>query len=283
MTGPITSLFTVAMREEADPLIDLLRLKKEADNNVQPIYSNENSALIISGIGKMKAAAATAHLFARVAVSDHAVVLNYGIAGAVDARVHQRSQLLLINQIVDQGSMREFYPDMLVDHGLQETRLTTFDTPVSYQSSCIPEAGLVDMEASGFYEAAALFVGPHRIGCVKIVSDHLEGKRLNRTQIRSMVAGHAETIQAMVGKLVLVQQNATLPMIPAEETAWIESLQARLRLTVSQTRMLTKWVRAYRLKTGRALPTPHPDLTSDIKTKTQRNQRLESIRQLLAP
>jgi len=280
MSGSIKILFTVALREEALPIIDLFGLERDPESGSQPVYRNENIALIVSGLGKIKAAAATARLFSRECVARGAGAINIGIAGSVHPASHPKSQIFLIHKIVDNGSAREFFPDMIIKSGLKETTLTTFDAPVTLESMGIPTLGLVDMEASGFFETASLFLGPHRIVCLKIVSDHLEGKRLKRSEIRSLVASHAHTIGDFAQRMIASCDSDSPPYTEAE-AKWMDAVGFDLRLTVSQKHMLKDWVLAHRLKTEDPLPDLKEDLQLRPQTKAERNTRFEEIRKIL--
>lgn len=280
MSGSIKILFTVALREEALPIIDFFGLERDAESGSQPVYRNENMALIVSGLGKIKAAAATARLFSRETVARGASAINIGIAGAVHPASHPKSQIFLIHKIVDNGSAREFFPDMIIESALKETMVTTFDAPVTLESTDIPTLGLVDMEASGFFETASLFLGPHRIVCLKIVSDHLEGTGLKGSEIRSLVASHAHTIGDFTRRLIALCDSDSPPYTEAE-AKWMDGVGLALRLTVSQKHMLKGWVLSHRLKTDDPLPDLKEALQFRPTTKVERNSRFEEIRKIL--
>ena len=56
----------VALKEEAQVILDHYKLKLVNENTIYPIYKNEEEThwLIISGIGRNNAAASTAYLYA---------------------------------------------------------------------------------------------------------------------------------------------------------------------------------------------------------------------------
>ena len=73
--------FVVALPAEGKPLIDRYGLRRRTLRSDYPIYEGNDITLIVSGIGKVAAAAATACLHA--STNDHrpGVWLNVGIAG----------------------------------------------------------------------------------------------------------------------------------------------------------------------------------------------------------
>ena len=58
-------IWVCAMHCEAKPVIDFYRLKKSHDDNAFDLYRGDKMACIISGIGKLASAAASAWIAAR--------------------------------------------------------------------------------------------------------------------------------------------------------------------------------------------------------------------------
>ena len=71
--------FIVALQAEAMPLIDRFNLVKRSDTRVFPIFENKDHRVIISGIGRINAAAATGYLYRFEEYSQG--IVNIGIAG----------------------------------------------------------------------------------------------------------------------------------------------------------------------------------------------------------
>ena len=70
----------VALPAEARPLLDHFRLRDKQHNTAFPIYRNTDMALIVSGPGKVAAAAATALLAGNRDTPATSAWLNVGIA-----------------------------------------------------------------------------------------------------------------------------------------------------------------------------------------------------------
>ena len=75
-------IWVCALHCEAKPVIDFYRLKKSHDDNAFDLYRGENMACIISGMGKLASAAASAWIAARYEDSASIAWINLGVAGA---------------------------------------------------------------------------------------------------------------------------------------------------------------------------------------------------------
>lgn len=161
-------LIVTALPFEGACVSRYLELHPSADKLT--IHSKPPFHMIISGVGKLRAAAATGALCARFSPESIDAVVNLGIAGSVSPS-HPVGSHWLIHQIRDAATSRYYYPDMLAAHQMRETSVTTVDQPATAHSRQPVSDGLVDMEASGFFEAASMFVGPEKIISAKVVSD----------------------------------------------------------------------------------------------------------------
>ena len=127
------------------------------------ICAGDQTHLIVSGIGKVAAAAATAYLRALIGDTP-AAWLNIGIAGHGSQAV---GTALLAHKVVDATSGKSFYPTFTASPLCCTTLLHTVDLAQPAASDAA-----YDMEASGFCEAAQRFATSERIHCLKIVSDN---------------------------------------------------------------------------------------------------------------
>ncbi len=155
-------LLAIALHAEARPVIERYRLKQDASFAL-PVFRRNEVWLTVTGTGRMKSAIATTFLIAHVENGEHAVIFNLGIAGHTQkagegpVKVGDR---FLAHKITEQGTGRSFYPDLLARSPLAESALTTVDAPLDRADASGVEPGLVDMEAAGFYQAAAAFHPP---------------------------------------------------------------------------------------------------------------------------
>ncbi len=276
----IRAALVVALGCEARPFIDMLGLKRDMSARAFEIYISDDHALVVSGVGKIKSAAATGYLLARVDDFDRLAVLNTGIAGAAPEMGVSVGDAFLVNRIVDAGSRREFIPDLLIPSVWNEAHVVTFDRAVSLRTESRPEDGLVDMEASGFYSAANAFVGPHAIGCIKVVSDLLEVGRLQVGDIEKWMSVHADGIISHLRSMThLVEDGAD--GLGKTDLRWLEVASSRLRLTASQQKILKETVIRYRTRTDRLLVDIDAVCADTVKTKDHGKKALATLLQRL--
>lgn len=168
--------FVCAMYCEAQPFIELLKLKKQPIGGRFQLFCGEGAMCLITGTGAMNAAIATSGLLARQEPSSEDFIINAGVCAGL-RKTDPTGRLFLCSRIKDQASGRCFYPDMLFAHPFSEGGVETVMRPltdaVSSSSSELEEdAALADMEASGFWQAASAYAAPHQIVIAKAISDH---------------------------------------------------------------------------------------------------------------
>ncbi|MCY3774020.1 MAG: hypothetical protein OXG98_18590 [Gemmatimonadetes bacterium] len=276
-------LLAVALHPEARPAIERFRLKQDASFAL-PVFRRDDTWLTVTGPGSMKSAIATTLLIARVEDRARAVIFNLGIAGhtqkAGEGPVSEGDRFLA-NKITERSTSRSFYPDLLARTPLAESPLTTVERPLDRADADGVEPGLVDMEAAGFYQAAATFLPPHRIGCVKVVSDHLETRRFDKNRVAGLIAGSLDEVEAAIAAYRKVSDGG-LDVLTDADVRIVEQIRSRLRLTVSRHRMLADLVRSYKLHTGSDMP----DLTRfthvSVKTKQEGDAQFERLRDILS-
>lgn len=161
-------IFT-ALYPEAKPLIQALSLKKRAaQTHYQQFLSEEGDlSLTITGVGPLQAAAVTASVLTDFDAGASDQLLSLGTAAALTACP---ASMYHVNKITEAVTMRDFYPDMLLNTGLPEASLITGAKLYTKQESGYA-AELYDMEAAAVYQAASMFLGPHQMNFLRIVTD----------------------------------------------------------------------------------------------------------------
>jgi nucleoside phosphorylase len=144
-----------ALQSEANPIIEFLNLTKTADKTF-PIYTNKDTTLIVSGIGKIQSAIAVTYL------KPSKKIINIGICGSNFSDI---KTLHSIKKIIDKSSQKVIH---VSDMG--ET-LTCVDTPQNNPNEF--KNTLIDMESFGFFQASKKFVDKENIELYKIVSDKI--------------------------------------------------------------------------------------------------------------
>ena len=115
-----------------------------------------------------------------------------------DERAERTASMYHIHRITDAATKRDFYPDMLLNTGLPEASLitgaklltaqdtwaqvdaqrdkksrqgTTDDAVQGTLADRLAAPLLYDMEAAAIYQAASMFLGPHQMNFLRIVTD----------------------------------------------------------------------------------------------------------------
>ena len=161
-------IFT-SLYPEAKPLIQALSLKKRAtQTHYQQFLSEEGDlSLTITGVGPLQAAAVTASVLTDYDAGAQDQLLSLGTAARLTTCP---ASMYHVNKITEAATMRDFYPDMLLNTGLPEASLITGAKLCTKQESGYA-ADLYDMEAAAIYQAASMFLGPHQMNFLRIVTD----------------------------------------------------------------------------------------------------------------
>ena len=120
--------WVIALAPEANPIIDLFDLRLFSNELDFPVYVNQENghALVISGIGKTKAAAATTYLKTLLNVKKYVGWINLGIAGF---HLEPVGRLFQVIQVHDTGSKRSYFPGVRLSKIVQHKTLYTVSQP----------------------------------------------------------------------------------------------------------------------------------------------------------
>ena len=268
-----------ALAVEARPLIRHFKLRKDDRPGGLPSYRSEDTRLVISGTSKVKSAIATTWILSQRSGLEDAVALNFGFCGCRD-RSEPIGTLFLINRIRDVATGRTYYPDILFRHDLMESSVSTHDRPVREERPEGTGRPLVDMEASGFFEAAARFLPPERIICVKLVSDHLEEGRLSARGLEGMVEARTVELAQIVESARRLQVRGF--HFSRTDRRILENLKDSLSLTVTQCHQLDNWARSYCIRKETQLASMRSQLPTEAGTKRERNRTFLRLGELLS-
>ena len=155
----------VAYRAEAAALVSHFRLRRQPQQAFA-LYSAGDVVLVISGSGKIHAAAAAAYLYAKSGYRRDALWLNLGIAGHAE---HPPGTAHLARKVIDVATGGVVQMTLPRSSPWSSEALYTHDRP---HRAGHGERGMFDMEASGFLAAARRFSQPQLIHCLKIISDN---------------------------------------------------------------------------------------------------------------
>lgn len=221
---------------EARPLVAHLRLRRRADCHAFALFERDDLRLLVSGTGKLAAAAATAYA-AQLPVNpdnniQHATTfLNVGLAGHTTAPIGSG---LVAHAVVDAGSGRRWYPAQLVKLPCPTTSITTFDTP-NYDYS---QPGGYDMELSGVLTSALHWTTLERVQAFKVVADNgaTPNQGISAKTASMLIEKQMAAIEHMITQMQALQQNTAA----TDNPVWYKQLNSRYRLSTYQQLALKK-------------------------------------------
>ncbi len=192
----------IALPAEARSIIDYYGLKVVSTDQAFRIYENKDIRLIIAGIGKTAAAAASAYLYAQADKSDVHAWLNIGIAGHATRAL---GECVLGHKITDNSTGNSWYPVIVFEPPCDSDNIVTIDQP----SDDYSEAHLTEMEAAGFYQTTCRFTTAELIHCCKIVSDNRQrpAKQLSKQTTRDLIGDNLGKIDHIITAMRALQQE----------------------------------------------------------------------------
>ena len=186
-----------AFYAEAKNIIDHYGLKKEKSPEMVrfDVFANESIRLVITGVGEINAAAAVSNIGGAYGISPGDEILNVGCGAGFSSDICLGS-IFLGNKLTEQMTGRTFYPDMLMKANFRECEIITVARVLN--EGC--DSVVYDMEAAAVYQAAAFFVGPHRMHFIKLVSD--AGERIDQSKITELFALQEDKICGYIDRLL---------------------------------------------------------------------------------
>lgn len=186
-----------AFYAEAKNIIEHYGLKKEKSPEMVrfDVFANESIRLVITGVGEINAAAAVSNIGGAYGISPGDEILNVGCGAGFSSDICL-SSIFLGNKLTEQMTGRTFYPDMLMKANFRECEIITVARVLN--EGC--DSVVYDMEAAAVYQAAAFFVGPHRMHFIKLVSD--AGERIDQSKITELFALQEDKICGYIDRLL---------------------------------------------------------------------------------
>ena len=239
-------LIVTAFDAEARPLIDHFRLRRQADHGF-PVYTAGDVWLVVSGPGRVNAAAATAHLHARAGFPWDNTWINVGIAGHAEL---PQGEARIAHKVTEALSGVSWYPSIVTGSPWSSSLLTTVDQPDNDYAS----GGLVDMEASAFMETALRFSSSELVHVLKVVSDNRESPAAipKPSQLKEWIAPQMAALEEFCRSL----ERLAMPLeTPVEVTRQFESLTSGMHFTTSQQNRLQQLLQRWQaLHPGMQIP-----------------------------
>ena len=212
--------WVIALEPEAKPLIDLFDLHPLSNNLNFPVYMNPKSghALVISGIGSSKAAAAATYLKMLFNVQRYVAWINIGIAGFCEEPIGQLFQAIKVH---DTARKTSYFPGFRLSKIVKCQTLHTVAQPETKYS----EAVLFDMEASGFCEIASMFSCNELVFVLKIVSDTPKSpvSLVSREAITQLIYQNKNKLRGIISRIEkLVNDEKKRLHVPEEVYQYFE-------------------------------------------------------------
>ena len=293
LTEGITMIFFItALYCEALPLIDLYQLKKDITHTKLQVFRSDTITLIITKPGLINAAMGVTYLLSTHNTTSKDILVNLGVCGSNFAPV---GNLYLCNKIVDSTTKQCFYPDLIYQHPFGEAMVESHPMVVKHGNPLNVDSNqklmsnpkdttlLIDMEASAIYQAAILFLQPHQIQILKVVSDHLEEHFITADHVSNLIKGHGETIASWIDRLQEHHRTQQDFIFTEDENTLIKEIEIGCKFSVTMGCQLRQLLTYYKLQTGEITPlltkflvslTQHP-----CKSKKEGKRYLEQLKQ----
>ena len=212
--------WVIALRAEAVSIIKLFNMKKVETHSSFPIYASKERghALVISGIGAIRSAAATAYLKAHLDIKSYAAWINLGIAGYYKEPIGKFFQAV---KVYSKERNRTFFPGFRFSKIAVGASLSTVNkTEKTYKQSL-----LYDMEASGFCEIASKFSCNELVFVFKIVSDTRESstENITRKTVEELVEVNLSTLIRLLSEIEKLSKTEMSRLTLPEEVFEMEN------------------------------------------------------------
>ena len=189
--------YVIALAAEARPLLDRWKFT-QLESTPFPLYycEQQNYFLVVSGMGKVRSAAATSYLASKiiplpVQATPSAIWINFGTCGHHN---YPLGQGLLVHKIIDISNGNNYYPLRLPysasatiechatsQHeypqgggGIDAGDGDKSDDKLSDSTGIKTDANIIDMESAGFFPTACLFSPNELVHLYKVVSDNAD-------------------------------------------------------------------------------------------------------------
>ena len=206
--------WVIALRAEAAPLIDAFNMKVVENKSLFPIYANEETghALVISGMGSIKSAAASTFLKNHLKINNYSAWINFGIAGFFKGPI---GDIYQANKVVSKESGAAFFPGLRLSKLIPAAILFTVSKP----ENGYKEKVLYDMEAAGFCEMAPSFSCNELTYVIKVVSDtpNASSSLITKHLVRELIEKQLSKISDILAEIeILVEEEKKRLSIPNE-------------------------------------------------------------------
>ncbi len=231
-------IWCCALHCEAKPLIDRYRLQKHHGQTAFDVYQQQDIAVVVSGIGALNMAAATAWAAAYLDSSPSNGWINLGVAGHRSLAV---GELRVASKVSAAGDKHFIYPVPLARQQLPLAPLVSHPQP----QTSYPDDALCDMEAYAFIHTASRFAPLELCQSLKIISDNAQHKpHRDKAVISQLIHDRIDDIVDFAGQLMELAAQHAQQKLPTEQ---LQRFLALAHFTQTQQVQLKKLLLGLRL------------------------------------
>jgi nucleoside phosphorylase len=267
--------FLTAMYYEAEPIISYYKMKKVMEAKKFQVFKAIDKLLIISGVGSLKASVAVTYILNSFNYKEDDIFINIGICGAVNENLCE-GQVIMCNKVLDSYANKTLYPDMLLKHPFSEGTLHSFPKAVMEKV----EGDIVDMEGAFFFQTAVMFLKPHNIHIIKIVSDFLKPESVNSNNIKSLLKRSMPEVLLWIDS-ISEEKYDKKNIFTSDEVCILDLLVQNLKLTTSMKIELSKLCKHYKLRNRQLLEKLKSYAEFKCKSKMEGKKIFGQLRQEL--
>lgn len=224
--------FVVALLPEARPLIECFKLRKRKSTSPFPIFENTDYRLIVSGIGQVRAAAATGYMLGQMIGTEP--LLNIGIAGHGTLPV---GEAFIGNRIFLREDKSVYYPPPVLDPSIPTSALQTIDHP----EKNYPDSIGYDMEAHAICTIGYRSITRELVQVLKIVSDNPSNplEKFTPDQAVTLITDKISLIEDVVSQMKTLAKELAVDPILLE---LISEIQSSHHFSVTESHQLRRYL-----------------------------------------
>lgn len=246
---------------EAKPIIKIYNMKKNMRCRYFEYFESENARLVISGTGKVNAAAAIVYMLSESSIKSCDIAVNFSFGGSFKRNT---GNLILADKVIDMDTEKTYYPDVLVKNEFIEGTVETYSNTEIQETA----ADAFDMEASGFFEAASKFLSPNQIQVIKLATSM--GIKKTGDNYEDINVSNVDKIKSYVDNMHDLYK--VHEVLCDEDKIKIRKIADNIKLTESMTQIFIKLYKNYILIKGKS---PELDEFTSAKVKIKNESKRE--------
>lgn len=188
-------IWMCALHCEAKPVIDAYRLKKSTHHHGYDIYLGDDMACVVSGIGAIQMAGATAWAAALHTSCNDIGWINLGVAGHIDLPL---GTTIIAKQVISADNPAKIYPVPLFRHGFISLPIISLDN----ENTHYHKTAVYDMEAYAFMQIARRFSSLEFCQSIKVISDNADSApHRDKSRISQLISDNMSSISAFATQM----------------------------------------------------------------------------------